>query len=293
MMKSMTAFSSVEKTCNGIAVRVEIRSYNGRNLDLLVHIPHEYAFLEEGVRGCVGEFASRGRISVRVDLENEAETASSYHVDTGRAVAYHQALSRLKDVLSLEDDITLDLVLKGEDIIVPADVDTDPDTCWEAVSECLREALAHFDTMRQQEGEFLAKDLTGRLQFLKECINAIESDSENLIDHYRERLTERIGELTRNAIALDADRMAQEAAFLADKSDISEEIVRIRSHIEQFAETMNVPEPVGRKLNFLLQEFNREFNTIGSKTTAIPVSHRVVDAKAEIEKMREQVQNVE
>jgi len=293
MMKSMTAFSSAGKTANGMAVKVEIRSYNSRNLDLLIHLPHGYISLEEKIRGCIGKFASRGRIGVRIDFKDETETALSYRVDVGRAVAYHQALHQLKDVLNLDDRVTLDLVLGGEDIIVSADVDTDPDACWEAVSDCLQDALASFDAMRRREGTLLADDLADRLRLLERCINEIESGSANLIDRYRERLAERIGELTQHTIDLDPDRVTQEAAFLADKSDISEEIVRIRSHIKQFAETMNGDEPAGRKLNFLLQEFNREFNTIGSKTTATAVAHRVVDAKAEVEKMREQVQNVE
>ena len=293
MIKSMTAFSRAEKAVDGISASVEIRSYNSRHLDLNVHLSHEYAFMEEKVRNYISSRATRGRIGVRIEIKTDAATASGYGLDSGRAAAYFDALSRLKTLLNLGGDVSLNHMLACEDIIKPLDVETDMASCWGLVEPCLHDAVGGFEDMRGKEGDFLAEDLARRLGFLDQCIRQIEDVSGDLLQHYQERLKERIGRLTRNTIALDPDRIVQEAAILADKSDISEEITRIKSHIKQFREIMAAGDPAGRKLDFLLQEFIREFNTLGSKTADLQVPYWVVDAKAEVEKMREQVQNVE
>jgi uncharacterized protein (TIGR00255 family) len=195
--------------------------------------------------------------------------------------------------LKINGDISLDHILEGGNIIIPAEIETDGETYWQVIELCLNKALKDLDAMRKREGDFLCKDLSGRLDFLKESIKQIETASNHLVSYYQNRLKERILVLTKGIVALDNDRIAQEAAILADRSDVSEEIVRIKSHIDQFRQIMEDVQPAGRRLNFLLQEFNREFNTIGSKTTNTGVSYTVVDAKSEIEKMREQIQNME
>lgn len=289
----MTAFSRAERMKDGLTAIIEIRSYNSRNLDLSLHVPHAYSFMEDKIRSYISSCAARGRIGIHVEIKNETDLALEYQIDGDRALAYYDALSRLKETLHIDEEISLDLVLGNQDIIKPLDAEMDTDVYWKLVEACLHDAMDKLDAMRKREGDFLAEDLMDRLDFLDRCIDQIEGASENLTHHYQERLKERIARLTRDTIEIDPDRIAQEAAFLADKSDISEEIVRVKSHIQQFREIVDAEEPAGRKLNFLLQEFNREFNTIGSKTGDAGVPYRVVDAKAEIEKMREQVQNVE
>jgi len=293
MMKSMTAFSRAEKEADGISAAVEIRSYNSRHLDLAVHLSNEYAFMEDRIRAHISTCTTRGHVSVRVEIREDAVSLAGYHVDSERAVAYHGALRRLRGLLSLEEEVSLDHVLAVGDIVRPADAETDAASCWRVVEPCLHEAADGFERMRRKEGDFLAEDLMKRLAFLDRCVTQIEEVSGNLLGHYQERLKERIQSLTRDTITLDSDRITQEAAILADKGDISEEITRIKSHIKQFREIASAGEPAGRKLNFLLQEFIREFNTVGSKAAGLQAPYWVVDAKAEVEKMREQVQNVE
>lgn len=292
MVKSMTAFSQAERTEEGLTVAVEIRSYNSRNLDIALHMPQAYRCFEEKIRSTVAARAERGRISVRFEIRI-VDGVPEYEIDQSKALAYYNALSRLKETLGLDGEISLDQVLAGGEVITPIEDDMDMEMYWHVIQACLSKALDDFDAMRQREGDFLSNDFKQRLDYLEETIGQIARASDNLLDHYQASLKERIALLTHDTIALDRDRVAQEAAFLADKSDVSEEIVRVRSHIEQFRAIMEGQEPAGRKLNFLLQELNREFNTIGSKTGNARVPYRIVDAKSEIEKIREQVQNVE
>ena len=278
---------------DGLTTIIEIRSHNSRNFDLSLHMSPAYSFMEDKIRSYASGRATRGRISIHIEIKKQADPALAFQIDEDRARAYYNALSQLQKILHIDGDISLDLIMANQDIIKPLDGEMDMDGYWELVEACLHDAMDGLDSMRKREGDSLAEDMVGRLDFLDRSIDQIERASENLILYYQERFKERIARMTRDTIEIDPDRIAQEAAFLADKSDISEEIVRVKSHIQQFREIMDAEEPAGRKLNFLLQEFNREFNTIGSKTGDAGVPYRVVDAKAEIEKMREQVQNVE
>jgi uncharacterized protein (TIGR00255 family) len=293
MIKSMTAFSRAEKIGEQLTVSVEIRSYNSRYLDLVIRMPQSYNGLEERVKSLISEKISRGRIEVRLQIKDESEEAYSFEVDELKAKAYHQALIRLKDMFAADSAITLEMLTGVNGIIKPADIEKDEEKIWNPVRECLIGAIEGLNAMRRTEGEFTAKDLSDRLAYIEARTEKIEAESDGLLKLYQERLTERIASLTNGMVHIEPDRISQEAAFLADRSDISEEIVRVRSHIEQFRAIMASPEPGGRKLNFLLQEFNREFNTIGSKTGKAQVSHIVVDVKSELEKMREQIQNIE
>ena len=195
--------------------------------------------------------------------------------------------------MGLQNDVTVDHLLSVGGMIRPVDMVDDSDRVWQTVKVCLTRALEDLETMRCKEGDFIADDLSARLDFIETCLTEIENNSANLIERYQERLMERITLLTRETVEIDAARLAQEAAFLADRSDISEEIVRAKSHIEQFRHIMHSKEPGGRKLNFLLQELHREFNTMGSKIGDAETAHKVVEVKAELEKLREQIQNVE
>jgi uncharacterized protein (TIGR00255 family) len=293
MIKSMTAFSRAEITKEGLTIRIEIRAYNSRHLDAALHMPHEYLFLEDKIKRSIAARITRGRIAVNIEIRNDPGETSALEIDEFRAAAYHDMLCRLKEKFNINDEISLDLLLNSGDIIKPAEIDEDMETRWQVIKRCLQQAIDDLDNMRKREGIVLAEDLRNRLDYLAENKEQIEKTSVNLLSHYQNRLKERISALTKGIVEIDPERIAQEAAFLADKSDISEEIVRVASHIEQFKEIMDTEEPAGRKLNFLLQEFNREFNTMGSKTGNTDISYLVVDAKAEIEKMREQIQNVE
>jgi uncharacterized protein (TIGR00255 family) len=185
------------------------------------------------------------------------------------------------------------MIAGAEGVIKPAENKKDIEAQWLLIKESLDEALLLLDDMRRKEGEFIAHDFVKRIENIEKLINSIEFESRDLLLYYTQRLKERISALTKDTIELDAGRIAQEAAFLADRCDISEELVRAKSHLSQFKFIMDSDEPAGRKLNFLLQELNREFNTIGSKTEKAVVSHTIVDIKSEIEKLREQVQNIE
>lgn len=293
MIKSMTAYARAETQTGNTSVSVEIRAYNSRFLDVVLRIPHSYLSMEEKIKPVVAKTVSRGRIELKFKISDESEDAVTFEVNAPRAVAYHKTLGRLKELLNIDTPIGLEQVAGIGDIIKPVEIQRDMDQIWQIIKGCLRRALDDLDEMRKREGEFIGSDITHRIDFVTQSLKLIKKDSTDLPAHYQERLKNRIAALTEGIVEIDPDRIAQEAAILADRSDITEEVVRAASHIRQFLKIVNSGEPAGRKLNFLLQELNREFNTIGSKTEKYTVSHLVVDVKSELEKIREQVQNVE
>ncbi|MBW2368261.1 MAG: YicC family protein [Deltaproteobacteria bacterium] len=293
MPQSMTAFARAEKTEKDLSVSVEIRSYNSKHLDIMLRMPHGYAPLEERVKRRIAAKIARGRIEIHLQISDTSEAAAAYEIDTVKARAYHRVLTQLKETFELVGEISLDMMVTTAGIIKPSNMQKDPEGNWALMADGLDIALNELVTMRRKEGAFLAKDLRRRLATIEAAIGQIEQTSGNLVAIYRQRLVDRIAVLTNSQVPLDPVRISQEAAILADKSDISEEIVRAGSHIKQFREIMESDAPGGRKLNFLLQEFNREFNTMASKAGNAPISHTIVAVKSELEKIREQVQNVE
>lgn len=293
MIKSMTGFARDEKTGEHIEIVTEIRSYNSKNLDVNLRIPHDYLSLEERIKRLVGDRISRGRVEIRIEIKNTVNNVREFEIDEAKAAAYYNTLVRLKNILKIDSGIPLDIISGAEGVIKPACVDKDIEAEWPLIKDSLEYAMRRLDEMRKKEGEFIAGDFIARFAGIEKSLSLIENESRDLPLYYMERLKERISLLTGDSVDLDPGRIAQEAAFLADRCDISEEIVRAKSHIIQFNMIMNSGEPAGRKLNFLLQELNREFNTMGSKTEKALVSHTIVDVKSEIEKIREQVQNVE
>lgn len=293
MIKSMTGFARSEKAGENIEVVTEIRSYNSKNLDVNLRIPHDYLSLEEKIRRLISDRISRGRIEIRIEIKNNANNVREFEIDEGKAAAYYNALMRLKNILKIDSGISLDIISGVEGVIKPAGIVKDIEAEWPLIEDSLKDALCRLEEMRKKEGEFIAGDFISRFGIIEKALSRIENESRSLPLFYMERLKERISLLAGDTVELDAGRIAQEAAFLADRCDISEEIVRTKSHIIQFNMIMNSGEPAGRKLNFLLQELNREFNTMGSKTEKALVSHTIVDVKSEIEKIREQVQNIE
>jgi uncharacterized protein (TIGR00255 family) len=294
MLQSMTAIAVAETIEeNNLSVRTEIRSYNSKNLDISLRMTAAWLALEERVKRAIAERISRGRVEINLRMEDRSEAAMAFDIDEAKAQAYHSALLRLKESLGLSGDIALEQLASVHGIIKPAETVRDPETDWPVVSACLEKALDELTAMRQKEGAFMADDLAGRLGLIEAALTEIEVAAADITSQYRGRLLERITRLTDGQVALDEARIAQEAAILADRSDISEEIVRAASHIAQFRDIMGGSDPAGRKLNFLLQEFNREFNTMGSKAGSATISHKIVEVKSELEKMREQVQNIE
>lgn len=293
MIKSMTAFSSVEKHQDNLNVQVEMRTYNSRHLDLNVRMSYGYMAVEEKLRSLIAAHVIRGRVEVKVGIRDASETGYAFEVDAPKARAYHKALSELKASLGIAGEIPLDLVVSKGEVIRPLEQARDVDRAWAVVEACVEESLIDLDTMRLREGKSIADDFAVRLKIIEKNLAEIEASSQGLLALYKDRLKERILVLAKDVVKVDEGRIEQEAAMLADKSDISEELVRAASHIRQFKTLMDGPDASGQPLNFLLQELNREFNTIGSKTGKAGVAHAVVAVKSELEKLREQVQNVE
>lgn len=293
MINSMTAYAVAESTEETLAISVEIRSFNSRHLDTVLRLPHAYLGLENRIKAVVSDCLARGRLDIRVDIRNVSDTAEAFKVNAARARAYYGALNSLAAALGVGNSVSLDLVARLDGVVQSVDTQADLDASWRQLEPCLRNALDSLTGMRATEGRFIADDFARRLDFLEGFTSQVADASKNLLTLYQERLKIRIGALTQGMVEIDPARIAQEAAFLADRSDISEEILRLRSHIAQFRQLMSAPEAAGRKLNFLLQEMNRELNTMGSKTEKAAVAHMVVEMKSELEKIREQVQNVE
>lgn len=293
MIKSMTAFARAEKTIKKFTVIIEIRSYNSRYLDIMLRVPHGYHLLEDKIKSQIAKRVKRGHIEAKIQIKDDSDEEHNYEINTQRAKAYHDALNRLKDNFNIGPEISVDLLAREEGVIIPAESNRNIETYWITIEDCMNNALDDLDEMRKKEGDFIAKDFNERIDMMEQSIEKIEKESDDLLSYYQDRLKDRISVLTKGVVEIDPVRISQEAAFLADKSDISEEIVRVKSHIIQFRAISDSDEPVGRKLNFLLQELNREFNTMGSKAQSAHVSHMIVDVKSDLEKIREQLQNVE
>ncbi|MBF0201602.1 MAG: YicC family protein [Desulfamplus sp.] len=294
MIKSMTAYAAASHMEKDVKCDVEIRSYNSRHLDIALYLPRSFSGYEDAVKKAVAAKVARGRVEVRMDISDHSRDAVTFQVDMTRARAYHRALTDLAREFSIPSQgITLELLLGGREMIISGEGEENVDLIRAPLFKALDTALDELDSMRIREGANLSGDIMARIDHIERSLHIIKRDSSSLPLIYRDRLMERIAALTEGVDGLDPVRISQEAAILADKSDISEEIVRAYSHVALFRETVESPEPGGRKLNFLIQEFNREFNTMGSKSSRAELSHLIVDLKSELEKIREQIQNIE
>lgn len=293
MIKSMTAFGRSKTKLDNRAITVEIRSLNHRYRDIVVRLPRYLIALENRTKKLIEARVFRGSIELTVDIKHDKESNIDLRLNVPLAESYYFVLKKLKEALKIEEPISLDTILAYEGIISAEDVEIDPDQFWDGLSLCIGEALDTVEEMKRTEGIALCKDLLKRISGIEERLNKIREMSSSLSLMYYNRLKERVVKLTEDMVEVDPNRLAQEAAFLADKSDISEEIVRLSSHLQQFRSIIDSEEPSGRPLNFLLQEMNRESNTIGSKIGDVELSQVVVGIKSELEKIREQVQNVE
>ncbi|KMT21444.1 YicC/YloC family endoribonuclease [Clostridium cylindrosporum] len=293
MIKSMTGYGRGSAESDGKGFNVEIKSVNNRYLDINIRLPRMINSLEDRIRKEITSKVSRGKIDVYITLEDSSEKDVSIKVDDNMAKAYYNAYSHIKNLLGITEDIPLSLVSKAPDVIVVEKNEEDLEEIYKVLSLALSEALNMFVDMRQVEGEKLSEDVLNRCDDILSMMNTIEERSPTVVSEYREKITQRINEFL-GEIEVDEARLLNEVAFFSDKCSITEEIVRLKSHILQLKDTLkNSNDSVGRKLDFLIQEMNRETNTIGSKANDLLITKTVVDIKSEIEKIREQIQNIE
>ena len=293
MIKSMTAFSQVSNTLDTITADVTIRSYNSRHLDIKLYTPESCQEFQEHIKKIITKTHDRGRVEIRLSVQDDAKDQDLFEVNEARVRSYFQALDKIRNDLNLSSNISMDNILTVRDVIVPLKKDQDADKLWKVVEPCIEAASMNLNAMRKEEGENLYKDLLARIDYIEDRLKFVEKEADAIPILYKQKLLEKISGLTSEVKGLDPVRIAQEAAIIADKSDVSEEIVRLYSHIKLFRDSLDSDSSQGRKLNFLIQEFNREFNTIGSKAGNAALSHMIVDLKSQLEKIREQVQNIE
>jgi uncharacterized protein (TIGR00255 family) len=291
MIRSMTGFGSGRSAQGDEAVDVEVRSVNHKFCEVKVRLPRELAALEVEIARTVKERLARGGVEVAV-RRSGAPSAVAPRVDAKLATEYARAFAELQARLGLPGELTIAHVIAADGVVRLEERAPDVEAGRQAVAEALSAALGALSEMRAREGEALARDLGARLDLVEAIVAKVEVLAPQSIEHYRARLAERIGEVARGFVP-DPARLAQEVALFADRMDVSEEITRLRSHVAQTRGLMGGGEPAGRKMEFLVQEMHREANTIGSKSQSTEIASHVVALKAEIERMREQVQNVE
>lgn len=290
--KSMTGYGRAEIKREGRTWNVEVRSVNNRFLDAKVKLPRDYGALEEGIRLRIAEFHQRGRIDLNLSVSGDFSDLVSIRIDQGLASTYKKALETLAEQTGIACTIDLLMFANLPDVLIREQLHDDLDEIAPSVDRVVTEALQRCLGMREKEAQHLCEDLRERLLSFAGVLQVIEAKAPELISQREATLKERLEKLL-GAVELDPVRLAQEVALLADKTDVTEELVRLRSHIRQFEDLLQVSEPVGRTLDFLIQEFLREVNTIGSKINDAPIAHQVVALKSELEKMREQIQNIE
>lgn len=295
MIKSMTAFGRAKTECEFKDVTIEIKSVNSRFFDCSVKIPRAYTFLEERIKSYVQKNAvARAKVDVYVTINNRVEATGVVKLDTALAESYIAALSQLRDKFSLPDDISVMSVAANRDLFSYDKPEEDLESDWEDIRKTLDAAIEGYSVMRETEGAKIEADIRGKIALVAEYANEVEKISREDTVGYRDKLEARLRQiLGDNAVTVDENRLLTECAVWADKIAIDEELVRLRSHFGAFDDIIKLREPSGRKLDFLMQELNRETNTIGSKANNARIARIVVDMKGELEKIREQVQNIE
>jgi len=292
MIRSMTGFGRGESQEDGKKFLVEIKTVNHRYFDLFIKIPRQLSFLEDRVRDVVSKKLARGKIDIYISFEDSGENSKCVLLDEGLAKAYVEAVRLLRDKFDLEDDISVSLIAKYPDLLRVEKADEDEEKVWNLLKIALDNALESLINMREAEGRELSANLFERSLYIESIVKKIEIRSPEVVKEYKQKLDDRIKELLQQNI-IDENRIAMEVAIFADRCSIDEEIVRLNSHLAQFRNTLDMEQPVGRKLDFLIQEMNREINTIGSKASDLEITRNVIEIKSEIEKLREQVQNIE
>ena len=289
----MTAYGRGEVHLGDTRFVAEIRSLNNRHLDIILRIPRSYQVLEKELKDTISSKVRRGRVEVSVQIENNGEE-SPYSIELNEALvnSYIKISQRLAEQFGLEKKMEVDTLLQMKDVLLIRPEAVDMDKLRPGFHHVLAQALDSLDIMRVKEGEAIEADFAKRLNLLEAYINEVDRRAPIVAEDYRKRLKDRIEHIIED-VALDESRLAQEVALFAERSDITEEIVRTRSHLKQFREYLSMDDVLGRRLDFLIQEINREVNTLSSKASDTLISKVVVEMKAELEKLREQVQNVE
>ncbi|MGN0592422.1 MAG: YicC/YloC family endoribonuclease [Ruminococcus sp.] len=292
MTKSMTGFGRVSLAAENMDILVEVRSVNHRYLEMSVRLPHAYSYLEDRLKKLVQQRVSRGKVEMSLSIQLHGTDGMAVDANADLAAAYIQALRSANEQLALEDDVTLSTLLRFSDIFTVRKVQLEEEAVWRAVEPVASAAVEQFVKMRETEGIQLHEDVLSRLSTLESMELQVEALAPETAKRYYERLYAKVSELLADR-EIEESRLVTETAVFADRIAVDEETVRLHSHISQFRSLLDAEEPVGRKLDFLIQEMNREVNTIGSKAQDLSITRLVVDMKSEIEKIREQIQNIE
>jgi uncharacterized protein (TIGR00255 family) len=288
----MTGYGRGESERNGAKIAVEINSVNRRQSDIVINLPRELGAFEPRVRQAVSERITRGRSNVVVTYERSASAGRNLALDRALARSYHESMRALQDELRVTGEITIGMILQAPGVLRFAEESFAPNETWSAVEEALSAALDELLKMRVREGKHLAKDLIHRLKVVRQSLKEVRQLHPAVAEKYRTTLLERLNKAGLEFVPND-ERLVKEVALFADRSDVSEELTRLESHLAQFAHHLRKDEPVGRALEFITQEISRELNTLGAKAGDAEISRHVVACKSEVEKIREQVQNLE
>lgn len=292
MVKSMTGFGRAVKELDGYIITVELKSVNHRYFEFYSRCPRQYGFIDDKIKSYVNSRVSRGKIECFVGIEALNTESADVVVNNTLASAYVKALKEIAQNYDLKEDFGASTISRFQDVLVVRKAEEDEEKIWQLVQKVASEAIDKFIEMRTVEGKRMYDDVYSRSQFILDCVSYIEERSPQSVKEYNDKLVARVHDLLGD-VSLDESRILQEVAIYADKVAVAEETVRLRSHIEQLREFLASDEAIGRKMDFLVQEINRETNTIGSKCNDVDVARKVVDMKAEIEKIREQIQNIE
>lgn len=292
MLKSMTGFGRGEGDTSLGRLTVESRSVNHRYCDISIKLPKRIASFENRIKEIIRSQVARGKVDLSLRFENHGDEKVQLSVDFQLAEQYFRAFQSLKEALHLKDEITLALLSNARDLITAKEETGEIEPYWEEILPILKRSFEDMDSMKRSEGESLSKDLQQRLGRIFQQLKEIKEQFPSRLEAHQQRLHERLRSLL-DGMEVDPSRFQQEVSFLAERTDITEEIVRAESHLAQFATLLKGEEPVGRKMDFLLQEIHREVNTISAKVNDAEISQRVVEIKGELEKIREQVQNIE
>lgn len=292
MIKSMTRYGREQKIIDGRDITIEIKSVNHRYYEFSARVPRIYGYLEEKLKAFIKNSISRGKVEVNVTINNLNGRETSINIDRAMAKGYINALNEANEELGLENDVTLSTLIKFSDIFNVQKVMEDEEKIWSDVSDVASSALEKFILMRQTEGESLKNDLLLKISNIEEILLSVDKLAPKTAENYREKLYAKLREVLGDS-NIDDQRILTEAAIFAEKIAIDEESVRLKSHLNQFRDLLQTDDPVGRKLDFLVQEINREINTMGSKAQDLEITKCVVNMKSEVEKIREQIQNIE
>lgn len=291
-MKSMTGYGTAEAMFQGKKITVEIKSVNSRYSDISVKMPRLYGFLESPVKKAVTKYTSRGKIDVYINVDSATDETKDVAVNIGLAKAYKDAIVKIAEETGTDMDVNAVTLARLPDVLSIDAEDEDAEAMTNVVLDALEDAGRIYTAMRESEGGNMLLVLTEHLDSIEKTVLLIENHAPQIVANYRARIEERMKEILGN-VPYDESRLLTEVALFADKVNVDEEIARLKSHISQMREMFKSTEPVGRKMDFLIQEMNREINTTGSKCNDLSIARNVIDVKADIEKLREQVQNIE